>query len=209
MHMKYNAYEVCELLLFVFDMGYDKKKYSFFSSNYEQGGNKYVPKCNHTFFWHPPSMMQLRVSHYYGDVILHFTKSGGMNKPDRYLPMREAEFVALLSMVDEINKQIKKTKKIAQKERQNLDDESDINFTQVPLPPMQKKRPNKCPAPSSDSNDSLSCGEEAVEGPSMGKGGGKKLKLAKKKKAKKMEKENDLVGSSQGSDSQLSEAGDK
>ena len=35
--MKYNAYEVCELLLFVFDMGYDKKKYSFFSSNYEQG----------------------------------------------------------------------------------------------------------------------------------------------------------------------------
>ena len=137
--MKYNVYEVCELLLFVFEMGYDKKKYSFFSSNYEQGGNKYFPKCNHTFFWHPPSMMQLRVSHYYGDVILHFTKSGGMNKPDRYLPMREAEFVALLSMVDEINKQIKKTKKIARKERWNSDDESDINFTQVPLPSMQKK----------------------------------------------------------------------
>ena len=155
------------------------------------------------------AQMQLRVSHYYGDVILHFTKSGGMNKPDRYLPMREAEFVALLGMVDEINKQIKKTKKIARKERRNLDDESDINFTQVPLPPMQKKRPNKHPAPSSDSNDSSSCGEEAVEGLSMGKGGGKKLKLAKKKKAKKMEKENDLVGSSQGSDSQLSEAGDK
>ena len=132
-----------------------------------------------------------------------------MNKPDRYLPMREAEFVGLLSMVDEINKQIKKTKKISKKERQHWDDESDINFTQVPLPPMQNKRPNKHPAPSSDSNDSLSCGEEAVEGPSMGKGGGKKLKLAKKKKAKKMEKENDLVGSSQGSDSQLSEAGDK
>ena len=74
---------------------------------------------------------------------------------------------------------------------------------------MQKKRPNKCPAPSSDSNNSLSCGEEAVEGPSMGKEGDKKLKLAKKKKAKKMEKENDLVGSSQGSDSQLSDAGDK
>ena len=188
MHMKYNVYEVCELLLFVFEMGYDKKKYSFFSSNYEQGGNKYFPKRNHTFFWHPPSTMQLRVSHYYGDVILHFTKSGGMNKPDRYLPMREGEFVALLSMVDEINKQIKKTKKIARKERRNSDDESDINFTQVPLPSMQKKRPNKHPAPSSDSNDSSSCGEEAVEGPSMGKGGGKKLKLAKKKKAKKWRK---------------------
>ena len=91
-------------------MGYNKKKYSFFSSNYEQGGNKYVPKHNHTFYWHPPSMMQLRVSHYYGDVILHFTKSGGMNKQDRYLPMRESEFVALLSMVNEINKQIKKQK---------------------------------------------------------------------------------------------------
>ena len=35
--MKYNVYEVCELLLFVFEVGYDKKKYSFFSSNYEQG----------------------------------------------------------------------------------------------------------------------------------------------------------------------------
>ena len=198
----------CELLLFVFDMGYNKKKYSFFSSNYEQRGNKYVPKHNHTFYWHPPSMMHLRVSHYYGDVILHFTKSGGMNKPDRYLPMRESEFI-VLSMVDEINKQIKKTKKIARKEIWHLDDESDNNFTQVPLQPMQKKRPNKRPASSSDANDSSNCGEEAVEGPSMGKGGGKKLKLAKKKKAKKMEQENDLVGSSQGSDSQLSDAEDK
>ena len=42
-----------------------------------------------------------------------------------------------------------------------------------------------------------------------GYNGYEKLKLAKKKKAKKMEKENDLVGFSQGSDSQLSEAGDK
>ena len=49
---------------------------------------------------------------------------------------------------------------------------------------MQKKRANKCLAPSSDSNDSLSC-EEAVEGPSIGKGGVKKPKLVKKKKAKK------------------------
>ena len=134
-------------------------------------------------------MMHLRVSHCYGDVILHFTKSRGKNKPDRYLPMRESEFVALLSMVDEINKQIKKTKKISRKERQHLDEESNNNFTQVPLPPMKKKRPNKHPAPSSDSNDSSSCGEEAVEGPSMGKGGGKKPKLAKKKKAKKKNRE--------------------
>ena len=96
------------------------------------GGNKYVPKCNHTFYWHPPSMMQLR-------VILHFTKSRGMNKQDRYLPMTESEFVALSSMVDEINKQIEKMKKIARKERQHSDDESNNNFTQVPLPAMQKK----------------------------------------------------------------------
>ena len=111
-------------------------------------------------------------------------------------------------MVDEINKQIKKTKKIARKERQHSNDESNNNFTQVPLPPMQKKRPNKCPASSSDSNNSSSCGEEAVEGPSVGKGGGKMPKLAKKRKAKKWRKK-DLVGSSQGSDSQLSEAEDK
>ena len=43
-------------------------------------------------------------------------------------------------MVDEINNEIKKTKKkIARKERQYLDDENDNNFTQVPLAPMQKK----------------------------------------------------------------------
>ena len=41
------------------------------------------------------------------------------------------------------------------------------------------------------------------------KGGVKKLKLVEKRKAKKMEKENDLVESSQGSDSQLSEAENK
>ena len=180
-------------------MGYDKKKYSFFSSNYEQGGNKYIPKCSYTFYFQPPSTMQLKVSHYFGDVMLHFTKSGGMNKQDRYLPMRGSEYIALLSMVDE---------EIARKERQHSDDENDNNFTQVPLPPMQKRKANERPAPRSDSNDSLSC-EEAVEGPSMGKGGGKKLKLAKKKKAKIMEKENDLVVSSEGSDSQLSEAEDK
>ena len=72
---------------------------------------------------------------------------------------------------------------------------------------MQKKRTNKCPAPSSDSNDSSSC-EEAVEGPSVEKGGSKSLNLSRKRK-QKMEKENDLVVSSQGSDSQLSEAEDK
>ena len=65
-----------------------------------------------------------------------------------------------------------------------MDDEYDNNFAQVPLLPILKNRPNKHAAPSSDSNDSLSC-EEAVEGPSMGKGRGKKPKLAKKKKAKK------------------------
>ena len=75
-------------------------------------------------------------------------------------------------------------KKIARKERQHSDDENNNNFTQVPLPPMQKKRANKHPAPSSDSTDSSSC-EETVEGPSVGKGWGKKPKLAKKKKAKK------------------------
>ena len=41
------------------------------------------------------------------------------------------------------------------------------------------------------------------------KEGAKSLNLQRKRKQKKMEKENDLVGSSQGSDSQLSEAGDK
>ena len=58
-------------------------------------------------------------------------------------------------------------------------DKKDNNFTQVPLPPMQKKRANKRPAPSSDSNDSSSC-EEAVDGPSMGKGGVKMPKQLSK-----------------------------
>ena len=97
-----------------------------------------------------------------------------MNKPDRYLPMREGEFVALLSMADEINKQIKKTSKIAKKERRHSDDESNRNFIQVPLPCTQKKRPNKRPAPSSDSNDSSSCDEELLKVQAWEKGGGQK-----------------------------------
>ena len=53
--------------------------------------------------------------------------------------------------------------------------------------------------------------KKLLEGPSMGKGGGKKPKLvlAKKKKATKIDKENNLVVSSEGSDCQLSEAEDK
>ena len=90
--MKYNAYEVFELLFLFLIWVIIRKN--------EQGSNKYAPKCNYTFYWHPPSMMQLRVSHYYGDVILHFTRIRGMNRQDRYLPMRESEFGALLSMVD-------------------------------------------------------------------------------------------------------------
>ena len=186
--MKYNVYEVCELLLFVFEMGYDKKKYSFFSLNYEQGGNKYFPKRNHTFFWHPPSTMQLRVSHYYGDVILHFTKSGGMNKPDRYLPMREGEFVALLSMVDEINKQIKKTKKIARKERQNSDDESDINFTQVPLPSMQKNNQTNVLHPAVILTILQVVVKKLLKVQAWEKEGAKSLNLQRKRKQKKWRK---------------------
>ena len=177
-------------------MGYNKKKYSFFSSNYEQGGNKYVPKCNHTFYWHPPSMMQLRVSHYYGDVILHFAKSGGMNKQDRYLPMTDSEFVALLRMVDEINKQIKKMKKIARKERQHSDDQSDNNFTQVPLPPMQKKGQTNILHPAVILMILRVVVKKLLKVQVWEKEGAKSLYLQRKRKQKKMEKENDLVGSS-------------
>ena len=166
-------------------------------------------KKNHTFYWHPPSMMQMKVSHYYNDVILHFTKSRGMNKPDRYLPMRESEFAALLSMVDEINKQIKKTKKIAGKERQYLDDESDNNFTQVPLPPMQKKGQTNVLHPAVIPMILQVVVKKLLKAQTSGKDGAKSLNLQRKRKQKKMEKENDLVGSSQGSDSQLSEAEDK
>ena len=86
-------------------------------------------------------------------------------------------------MVDEINEQIKKTKKIARKESIRMMKVITIHTSS--LATHAEKRPNKCPAPSSDSNNSSSCGEEAVEGPSVGKGGGKKPKLAKKMKAKK------------------------
>ena len=119
MYIKYNLYEVFELLFFILIWVMIRKNIPSFPQTMNRGGNKYVPKCNYTFYFQPPSMMQLRVSHCFGDVILHFTKSGGMNKQDRYLPMSESEFVALLSVVDEINKQIKKTKIIARKERQH------------------------------------------------------------------------------------------
>ena len=37
MHEVYNAYEVCELLLFVFDMGYDKKNIPSFLQTMNRG----------------------------------------------------------------------------------------------------------------------------------------------------------------------------
>ena len=89
--MRYNAYEVFELLFLFLIWVIIRKNIPSFPQTMNRGGNKYAPKHNYTFYWHQPSMMQLRVSHYYGDVILHFTKSGGMNKQDRYLPMRERE----------------------------------------------------------------------------------------------------------------------
>ena len=95
--------------------------------------------------------------------------------------MRESEYITLLSMVDEINKQIKKMKKIARKDNIWMMRMTTISH-KFPYHPCRKKA-NKHPAPSSDSNDSCSC-KKAVEGPSMGKGGGKKPKLAKKRKQK-------------------------
>ena len=169
-------------------MAYDKKKYSFFSSNYEQRDSKYVPKRNYTFYWHPPSTMQLRVSHYYGDVILHFTKSSGMNKPDRYLPMREGEFVALLSMADEINKQIKKTSKIAKKERRHSDDESNHNFIQVPLPRTQKKGQTNVLHPVVILTILRVVMKKLLKVQAWEKGGSKSLNLVEKRKAKKWRK---------------------
>ena len=167
-------------------MDYGKKKYSFFSLNYEQGGNKYVLKCNYTFYFQPPSM-QFRVSHFFGDVILHFTKNRGMNKQDRYLPMRESEFVALLSMVDEINKQIKKMKKIARKDRQHSDDENDNNFTQVPLPPMQKKGQTNILHPIVILMI-LQVVKKLLKAQAWEKEGAKSLNLPRKRKQKKLRK---------------------
>ena len=83
-------------------MSYNKKKYSFFAKNYEQGNDKYTPKYSYTFYFAALSTLQCSVSHYYGDVILHFSKSSGVNKQQRYLPMRESEYRGLLNMAKEI-----------------------------------------------------------------------------------------------------------
>ena len=154
-------------------------------------------------------MMQLRVSHYYGDVILHFTKSSGMNKPDRYLPMREGEFVALLSMADEINKQIKKTSKIAKKRDViRMMKVTAISY-KFPCHTRRKKGQTNVLHPVVILTILRVVMKKLLKVQAWEKGGVKKLKLVEKRKAKKMEKENDLVESSQGSDSQLSEAENK
>ena len=111
-------------------------------------------------------------------------------------------------MVDEINKQIKKTKKLARKERQHLDDENENNFTQVPLSPMQKKGQTNVLHPAVILMI-LRVVKKLLKLQAWEKEGPKSLNLQRKRKQTKMEKENDLVGSSQGSDSQLSEAEDK
>ena len=102
-----------------------------------------------------------------------------MNKPDRYLPMREAEFVALLSMADEINKQIKKTSKIAKKERRHSDDESNRNFIQVP------KGQTNVLHPVVILTILRVVMKKLLKVQAWEKGGVKKLKLVKKRKATK------------------------
>ena len=73
---------------------------------------------------------------------------------------------------------------------------------------MQKKRPNKRLHPAVILMI-LRVVKKLLKVQVWEKEGAKSLKLQRKRKQKKMEKENDLVGSSQGSDSQLSEAEDK
>ena len=66
-----------------------------------------------------------RVSHYYGDIILHFSKSGGVNRQQRYLPMRESEFCSFLNMAKEIKNQMNIIKKKTKSERLYLTDNED------------------------------------------------------------------------------------
>ena len=89
-----------------------------------------------------------------------------------------------------------------------MDDESNLNFIQVPLPRMQKKGQTNILHPAVILTILQVVMKKLLKVQAWEKRG-QKLKLVKKKKAKKMEKENDLVESSQGSDSQLSEAGNK
>ena len=62
-------------------------------------------KFNFSFYLDHPSKMEIRVSHYGKDPILHFTKG------DRYLPMRETEFHDIIAMAEEISKKIDRCRK--------------------------------------------------------------------------------------------------
>ena len=91
-----------------------------------------------------------------------------------------------------------------------MDDESDNNFTQVPLPPMQKKGQKNVLHPAVILMILRVVVKKLLKVQAWKKEGVKSLNLQRKRKQqKKMEKENDLVGSSQGSDSQLSGTEDK
>ena len=96
-----------------------------------------------------------------------------------------------------------------------MDDENDNNFTQVPLPPIKKKRQINIQHPAVILMI-LSVAKKVLKAQVWEKEGAKSLNLhlprkrkQKKKKKKKKNRENDLVVSSEESDSKLSEAEDK
>ena len=111
-------------------------------------------------------------------------------------------------MVDEINKQIKKMKKIARKGRQHLDDKND---NKLPYQPCRRKRQINVQHPAVILMI-LQVVKKLLKAQAWEKEGAKSLNLClarKRKQKKEMEKENDLVVSFEGSDSRLSEAEDK
>lgn len=108
-----------------------KRKYSYLSFEDDDRGGYYskTPKYSHKFLWKHPSTLQMRVSHYGRNIMLHFTKG------QKYLPVRESEFYDLLNMTDDIKKHIKKCKNLIKPLYKDYVDDinDDEGFTTVPV----------------------------------------------------------------------------
>ena len=96
----------------------------------DSGSNK--PVFNSTLYFSPPSTMQIRVSNYGRDVMLHCTKGG------RYMPVRENEYYDLHASHSQIKKLIKKCK--AKISDSNLDPEYEENNFDVVESSAQTKK---------------------------------------------------------------------
>lgn len=105
---------------------YSKKRKSGYGFHINAGVNDQPVVYSHSFYLSPPSVMQVRVSHYGPDVVLHFA-----NK-QYYLQVKENEFYDLFSKYNDIVSHLKKCRRTIKFLAPQTRKKCNETFSQIP-----------------------------------------------------------------------------